>query len=39
MFAENENLILNPITADESSSIKEKVSLFNKLSLGLHDQY
>jgi hypothetical protein len=39
MFSENENLVLMPLTADESTSIKEKASLFNKMSLELLDQY
>ncbi len=39
MFSENENLILAPITADESTSIRDKTSLFNQMSFGLLDQY
>ncbi len=35
MFAENENLVLSPITADESTSIRDKTSLFNKMSLDI----
>lgn len=39
MYSENENLVLSPMTADETTSIKEKISVFNKMSIGLIDQY
>ena len=39
MYAENENLVLCPITADESTSIRDKTSLFSKMSVGILEQY
>jgi hypothetical protein len=35
MYSENENLVLCPITADESTSIRDKASMFNKMSLDI----